>query len=289
MAGERHKIMPWDMFLKICSDIRQFDEQIKVINLYASGEPLLNKELPRMIRYLKDNDLCGEVRTTTNASLMNPMLNQKLVDAGIDLVRVSIESLYEEDYEKICGIKINYEEFLSNIKDFYIRSRGKVKLTAKVITAAFHNNEDVGRFFEIYKPIVDFIYVQRILGHMWSDFEEIVITNGGSDYHTEENMIKEGCTICAFPLTTMTVHSNGVIGVCAMDWKYGTRYGHVNEMSLKDAWNTEKLRQMRLKHLEGKRSEIPYCRGCDCVSDDKIDHVAGIIAKRLITPPPYFL
>jgi MoaA/NifB/PqqE/SkfB family radical SAM enzyme len=281
MAEERHKIMSWNMFQKICSDVKQFDEQIKVINLYASGEPLLNNELPRMIRYLKDNQLCREVRTTTNASLMNPILNQKLIDAGIDLVRISVESLYEEDYEKICGVKINYQNFLVNIKDFYTRSRGKAKLTVKVLTAAFHNNEDVDRFFEIYKPITDFIYVQRVLGHMWSDFEEIIITQGGSGYQTEENMIKEGCTICAFPLTTMTIHSNGVIGVCAMDWKYGTQYGHVNEVSLKDAWNSEKLKQIRLKHLEGKRKEIPYCKGCNCVSDDQIDHVADIIAKKI--------
>ena len=281
MGTERHKMMSWDLFIKAMDDIRQFDEQVKVIDLYANGEPLLNPRLPDMIRYIKENDISRETRITTNGSLLCPAINAKLVDAGIDLIRISVESLYGEDYRKMCGYDIDYDAFVSNIRDLYERSRERAKISVKILTAAFHDNEDIEKFRAIFEPISDYRTVQKILDNMWSEFDDIVISSGGSTYVTNENVIQEGWTICAMPLTMMTIHSNGLVGVCPQDWKFGTKYGDIKKESLKDAWNSQQLYYMRMMHVMGRRKELPYCKGCICVADDNVDDVADIIVDRL--------
>lgn len=56
--------------------------------------------------------------------LLSPEINQKLVDSGIDLVRISLEGLNSEDYKAICEAKIDFDELMQNIADLYARSRG---------------------------------------------------------------------------------------------------------------------------------------------------------------------
>ena len=79
----------------------------------------------------------------------------------------------------------------------------------------------------------------------------------------------------------MLVHSNGDIGVCSLDWKHGTVYGNVNDMSLYDAWNSEWLMQFRIAHLEDRRKEISFCKNCTQVSNDDVDQDAEIIIQKL--------
>ncbi|MHB8172582.1 MAG: radical SAM protein, partial [Thermincolia bacterium] len=47
------KLMTYQTFTKIADQIRDFPEQVKVLNLTGFGEPLINKELPEMICYAK--------------------------------------------------------------------------------------------------------------------------------------------------------------------------------------------------------------------------------------------
>ena len=282
MRNERHKILSWDDFVLSMEQIKLFPEQIKVINLYANGEPLLNPMVCDMIKYIKDQNISREVRITTNGSLLNPATNQGLIDAGVDLVRISVESLYDDDYKKMCGIDFKTSDLIGNIEDLYNRSREKAKVSIKIITAAFRNDDDIQHFIDIYDPISDYRIIQRLLRDMWSEFDDIITCGGGSAYITTENRVAEGHSICSMPLTTMTIHSNGMVGVCPMDWKFGTKYGDIHEQTLPEMWNSRKLKELRLQHLRGKRNEIPYCRGCKCVGDDQIDDVAADIIERLL-------
>ena len=62
---------------------------------------------------------------------------------------------------------------------------------------------------------------------------------------------------------------------------FKTSYGNVEHDNLVDLWNSNWLKEFRLKQLELPRSEIPYCNICDCESDDDIDDVADIMASRI--------
>ena len=124
LKKERHTMMDFDLFQKIVDDMGEFEEPVKVVYLYGFGEPLLNKDFFKMARYLKEKNVCREIRLYTNGALLSPDMNQKLVDCGIDLIRISLEGLNSEDYKRICGVKIDFEELVRNIADLFEKAGG---------------------------------------------------------------------------------------------------------------------------------------------------------------------
>ena len=68
--------MSWELFTSI---IDQYPKIARVV-LHGVGEPMLVKELPRMIRYLKERGVY--VLFNTNGTLLTKANGQKLIDAG---------------------------------------------------------------------------------------------------------------------------------------------------------------------------------------------------------------
>lgn len=277
---QRHALMDMELFHKILDDIEKFPEQIKVINLYGFGEPLLHPQYIQMIKEIKERNLCRELRCTTNGFLLTPELNRNLVQAGIDMVRISVEALTEQDYKDICGVDIDLEKFIRNIEDLYHVSREtNTKVSVKTLNVALADENDANRFYDMFEKISDYTYIQDTT-QAWSEFEAYV-PEGNYEAGNIGDM-KDEDKICSFALTNMAIHSNGSVGVCPQDWKFATEYGNVRNSSLVELWNSEKLRGFRIAHLSGNRRKIPYCKDCDvCVSNDDVRDCASQIIKRL--------
>jgi MoaA/NifB/PqqE/SkfB family radical SAM enzyme len=89
--------MSWKLFTTI---VDQFPSIARVV-LHGVGEPMLVKELPRMIRYLKDRGIY--VLFNTNGTLLNPRKFQELIDTGLDELRVSVDAADRETYKLVRG------------------------------------------------------------------------------------------------------------------------------------------------------------------------------------------
>lgn len=83
--------------------IDQFPGLRRVV-LQGIGEPLMNRQLGPMIRYLKDRGV--HVVFNSNAILLYPKRQAELVEAGLDELRVSCDSSTPETYAKIRGVNV---------------------------------------------------------------------------------------------------------------------------------------------------------------------------------------
>jgi MoaA/NifB/PqqE/SkfB family radical SAM enzyme len=70
-------------------------------SLHGIGEPLLNRDLPQIIRYLKDRDI--EVVINSNGTLLTPKWQQALIDSRLDQYRCSIDGARPETFARIRG------------------------------------------------------------------------------------------------------------------------------------------------------------------------------------------
>ena len=80
--------MSMDLWERVLSQIK---DSAWVVQFYFQGEPLLNKDLPLMIREAHDAGLYTIV--STNAQAMTPELAQALVAAGLDRIIISMDGL----------------------------------------------------------------------------------------------------------------------------------------------------------------------------------------------------
>ncbi len=280
MSQQRHEVMDMELFQKILADIEEFPQQIKVINLYGFGEPLLHRNYVEMAKEIKDRNLCRELRCTTYGYMLSPELNRKLVSTGIDMIRISVEALTNEDYGDICDVSMDFNKFVENIRDLYEVSRGtNTKVSVKILNVALRDEKDAEHFYDIFEPISDYTYIQDTT-QAWAEFEAYV-PKGNYEAGNIGDMMDED-KICSFSLTNMAIHSNGSVGVCPQDWKFATEYGNVRKTALLELWNSKKLRGFQIAHLSGNRRKIPYCRDCDvCVSNDDVRKYADKIIERI--------
>src|SRR5271170_1869705 len=103
--------MSWELFTSI---IDQFPKIARVV-LHGVGEPMLVKELPRMIRYLKDRGVY--VLFNTNGTLLTKTNGQALIDAGLDELRVSLDAAEPTAFQMVRG-KDMFDRIVSNVRRF---------------------------------------------------------------------------------------------------------------------------------------------------------------------------
>jgi MoaA/NifB/PqqE/SkfB family radical SAM enzyme len=89
-----------DEFIAIAVQFPQMERAL----LHGIGEPLLNRELPEIIRYLKRRDV--EVIINSNGTLLSPAWQENLVHSGLDEYRCSIDGAKEETYARIRGANL---------------------------------------------------------------------------------------------------------------------------------------------------------------------------------------
>src|SRR5436305_13802632 len=89
--------MSWELFTSI---VDQFPKIARVV-LHGIGEPMMVRELPRMIRYLKDRGTF--VLFNTNGTLLTRRKGQELIDSGLDELRVSIDAAEPPAFKLVRG------------------------------------------------------------------------------------------------------------------------------------------------------------------------------------------
>ena len=69
--------------------------------LHGVGEPMLVKNLPKMVRYLKDRGTY--VLFNTNGTVLNEKNGRALIEAGLDELRVSLDAANAKSFRAIRG------------------------------------------------------------------------------------------------------------------------------------------------------------------------------------------
>jgi MoaA/NifB/PqqE/SkfB family radical SAM enzyme len=143
--------------------VDQFPMLERVV-LHGIGEPLLNVDLPLMIRYVKEQHPCAAVLFNSNAVLLNGDWQWALIDAGLDEFRVSLDAATAATYAEIRGIDAfdlvtgNVRRFSSLIRD------GEAPRVSIWLTAMRQNLSELPALVDLAAGIgVPEVYVQRLV------------------------------------------------------------------------------------------------------------------------------
>src|SRR5215469_7997053 len=108
--------MRWDLFTTI---VDQFPNIARVV-LHGVGEPMMVRNLPRMIRYLKDRG--SYVLFNTNGTLLTERKGAELIDSGLDELRVSLDAAEPEAFRLVRG-KPFFARIVRNVRAFRAMQR----------------------------------------------------------------------------------------------------------------------------------------------------------------------
>ncbi len=279
-----------DLFEKCAVEIGQHSDWVEWVNISRAGEPLLDRKIVKRVARLKELGV-KNVNLSTNASRLFPEVARGLIDAGLDEIWLSIDSVHPENYVK-TRVGLKYEDTIANIKEmFRLRNELKPEMMVRVRGVATMDLEsEEGRnelaywetFWSKYREPHDRIYMKQ--PHNWGNQKDMESVYGedtadyGEIYHP-----------CILPFSTMHITAMGEIALCAMDYDAKAKLGNVQEKTIKEVWNNENFSRYRDMHATGKRNEEKMCVGCKLfdldfsIENKEYDEYAK---QNLESPPP---
>jgi MoaA/NifB/PqqE/SkfB family radical SAM enzyme len=103
--------MSWELFTRIVDQV----PNIARVVLHGVGEPMLVKELPRMVRYLKGRG--AYVLFNTNGTVLTARKGRELADSGLDELRVSLDAADARTFLLVRG-KDYFNRIVRNVRAF---------------------------------------------------------------------------------------------------------------------------------------------------------------------------
>lgn len=284
--------MPSDIFDKTLNDMKAWvsdtEKKIKLVKLYSLGEPLLHPDICDWIKRLKEADVCDSIEITTNGSLLSKDVAEKMVNYGLDTLRISVYGVTDQEQKRVTQSHVSPEEIRNNVKYLQEYKAAKHKnyptVYAKMID--MHNDESE-KFIKSYTGIADQVGLDEAF-ELTSGEEDVFSKMFGDDNAVsahkaslDSNIFKER-KVCRYPFTHMTIRSDGTVVVCCADWLKETAYGNIKEHSLKDLWQSKSLYDFRCDMLEYRGADKPCCRRCEIpYRDTPEDNLDDFPVKKL--------
>ena len=273
--------MDFELYKKIIDDICEFEKPIKVLRLYKDGEPLLNKNFAKMVKYAKDSGCCDRVDTTTNASALTPAKSLEIIEAGLDRINISIYGMSTDQYQDFSKNKVDFDNLVENVRFFY-NNRKQCEMIVK-INGDVLSKEDIQKFYDVFGDIADGVYVESIMS-CWPEFE----LNGGVEANKTVGIYKQEIkevSACPYVFYSFSINSDGRASACYLDWSRDLIMGDARVQSVKEIWNGDKFQEHKKMFLRGERKSHPICRNCGQLTHgmpDNIDPFASELLKKII-------
>jgi MoaA/NifB/PqqE/SkfB family radical SAM enzyme len=152
--------MSWELFTSIVDQVPNLSRAV----LHGVGEPMLVKNLPKMVRYLKDRGTY--VLFNTNGTVLNEKSGRALIDAGLDELRVSLDAANAKSYLAVRG-KDYFKRILRNVRAFRELQKREGKDRPQVsawLTGLKETIAELPEFVRVAAEIgVREVYLQRLV------------------------------------------------------------------------------------------------------------------------------
>ena len=211
---------------------------------FLQNEPLMDKRLEEIVRYIR-RDKTAKVELNTNGGLMTPETAEKLLDAGLDMVRFSIDGFSKEVAEKIRPI--DYDRVLNNTCTFIELAR-KAKHFCRTQVRMIDmepNRHQQKDYLKFWSDLGTDAKVVPLYNWPWSGQKGYV---AGPCPKTEREMF-------------FVVDGRAVL--CCWDSQARAVIGDISHTPLQKIWTGEVNRKYRKLLSEGRRGEILLCSRCD--------------------------
>lgn len=271
--------MKFEVFKKVVDGLAGFDKPIKVLRMYKDGEPLLNKDLAKMIAYAKQSGMVDYIDTTTNGSLMTPERMAPILAAGLDKINISVDGMNKEQYLKFTNFDFDFDGFVDNVKWLY-ENKGDCEIVMK-IPKELITKEQQQEFLDTFGDYCDRISLENF-APCWPEFD----VEEKTGFTITEGIYNQPITdtqTCPYIFYGMSVNADGLVSSCFLDWERKLIVGDARIERIADIWNSDNFNALRLQHLEGKRSENRVCSNCGQLSHclpDNIDPYQKLLLER---------
>jgi len=248
---------------------------VEELGLYATGEPFMHTRLEDFVKEAKDKKF-KYVYISTNGALVGHDRLKKVMDAGLDSIKFSINAGSKKTYNLIHG-EDEWDKVVDNV--FFVskyRANNNLKLSifiSFVVTNLTKNErKDIEKIFSDRADEIIFVDCDSQQGQMLANEELCKPTNLIST--------------CSLPFNRAHVTSEGYLTLCCVDYQNYLAVADLSKTDLLSAWNSKSFVDMRKRHIEDKLQDT-LCENCLRNTDADISPLQSDLATTLNFPKFY--
>lgn len=244
-----------------CNILKQaYDLGAREIGFYATGEPLV---YPRIAEVISTAKKIGFEYTyiTTNGALLTEDKMVQLINAGLDSIKFSLNATDRATYKLIHG-RDDFDKVIEHLKmlsEYRKTSGKKFKIFISHVATRF-TEEYLKEFKEKYIQYCDdivFVPVANQCGHN-SEMKDLITCQNKTDMFVN----KQSASVpCARLFNGLAVSYEGYLTACCVDFENYLIVADLNKMSLKDAWLSDKFKELRQRHIDNNVKGL-MCQNC---------------------------
>ena len=272
------EVMNFEDFKK-CIDHLEGIEKLKVFNFTGGGEPLTDKDIARMVEYVKKKDLSKTIEITTNGSLLTHQMSDALLAAGVDRIKVSLQGCSSQAYLETCNVAIDYDKLKEQLCYFRDAKGPNVVLFVKIIDQMLPTPEARQNFIDEYRDIADEYEIDCLFPT--PSAKDAVSAAYDSTLYGQKMV---PYSICPQPFYSATIYPNGYAYPCC-PLPNPAPLCNMKTERLIDCWHGPQHKAFLCQHLRGERGQIPVCSDCTLFQyisapNDNLDPYASELLKK---------
>ena len=239
-----------------------YDLGVRRVALFMNGEPFLVNELPMYVKFCKELGY-DYVFITTNASIATEEQISKVMMAGIDSIKFSINAGTRESYLKIHGSD-DYDKAMAMLKfasDFRKNNKLNCKLLSGFVVTNLTKPEMELQYNRVKSLVDDFLFFKpdNFGGYMVDEYENYF--TGKLETNLPYYDYPDKKLPCSLLFNSVNITCEGFLTLCCSEALNYMVTCDLNVMSLKDAWQSPIMIDIRKKHIENN-VENTQCYKC---------------------------
>jgi radical SAM protein with 4Fe4S-binding SPASM domain len=236
--------MDWELYKKIIDEIAG---KVPAIRLSLRGEATLHTKFHEAIKYAKDRGIM-EVSTLTHGGKLKLPFFQKMVEAGIDWITISVDGL-GATYERVRK-PLKFDDLLNNIKAIkqYKQERGLKRPVIKIqgIWPAIAES-GVNAYYDTFAPHADLVAFNPLIDYLSKD--------------TQIEYLEE--FTCPQQYQRLVIGADGLVMKCSNDEENREVIGDIKQETVHQVWHGANMRAVRDMHLQSRGfMQSAVCRKC---------------------------
>jgi MoaA/NifB/PqqE/SkfB family radical SAM enzyme len=264
--GRKPRNMKYKEYTSIIDDLESY---LMILILWDWGEPFMNPDFPRMIRYASDRDI--RTVTSTNAHFLdNETYVKDILQSGLSTLIVAIDSARDDNYEAYRK-RGNLNKALSGLQKVVEMKKklGSKTLIHMRMVIMRHNEDELWDMKRLAREIgVDWFSVKAVTpGYREPDPEmdkQIVPRRRKYRFYayklgTYERIRTDA--LCRRPWEMSSILSNGDVVPCCWDYDDVMKVGNVFEEPFTKIWTGPVYRDLR-KKIFHERQSLARCTIC---------------------------
>ena len=232
----------------------------------SKNEPLLDVKMEQRVAEFKAKAQPHQVvELVTNGSGLTPISAQRLMDAGVDLITVSVNASNEETYNKVM-IGLLWKQVMSNLEALTKMDLSMVNIYLRFV-ADQTNKRELKVFRKRWKQFNLFQFNVNNRAGTVRNYEKMTMKYNNFIAWIRRVGGSRVYPVCPYIFSLLHVLENGDVPMCSNDWHNREVLGNVRTQTLREIYNSPRMNQIRETMSRGRFEEIEACLECSFYHD----------------------